>query len=455
LSNTELLEKRMSRARWYLHNHHPFFCRLGQSLATVWTNQIPTAAVDANGHMYFNPDFATRCSDSDLVFVYAHEIMHLVQMCHGRAPMGVIQKPWNIAADACINPILVDDCKMPICSKEALEGSRPIYGDPNSNDEDEKLWHMLGKGTTEQAYYYLLKNPEKTMGQTMEQLMAESGMGDDPGQGDGSGQPGDQGHSGPTKPGKGQGGKGALEGRWWDDSGARIIKKANAQGKDPDTGRAMSSNGGMTEEQRAQWTQKIASAACAAKTAGKFPGALDQYITTLLKPKRNWKNELRAFTTSVIKDAYTWKRIGRRCASVVRTPGRLPRTPTAVVYIDTSGSMSDQELQRCLSETFAIAKLCHAEVHLILGDAEIYFSGVKKMNDLGKLKEVQRGGTDFTVLFKHIEDKFRTKPAILIGFTDLCGPFPEKAPSYPVVWCRPKSGYAGEAPWGKLIEVDL
>ena len=447
--DTELLERRLARARWYMHNHHPFFCRLGQQLTTIWTDAIPTAGVDANGHLYFNPDFASRCSDMDLVFVYAHEVMHLVQMVHGRAPLGVLREPWNIAADACINAVIINDCKIACISPAALNGGRPIYGDPKSSDPDEQLWHMLSQGTTEQGYYYLLKNPEKTMGKSMEQLMAENGEGSGSGFGDGT-DPGDMGNSG--QPGKGSG-SGALKGRWYDDSASRIAKKADS--KEKKNGKAQSTTGGMTEEIKQQWTRRIASAAHAAKTAGKLPGVLDQFVTTLLKPRRSWKNELRAFTTSVIKRTYTWKKLGRRTASLVRTPGMLPDQPTAVVYIDTSGSMSDAELQRCLSETYAIAQLCNAQVHLILGDAEIYYSGMKKAQDLMRLKEVQRGGTDFTVLFKHIEDTFRHKPAVLIGFTDLCGPFPEKAPSFPVVWCRPKSGYQGTAPWGKVIEVEL
>ena len=450
----DLQERRLARARWYLHNHQPFFCRLGQSLKTIWCEGLPTAGVDANGHLYFNPKFAERCSDTDLVFVYAHEVMHIVQMCHGRAPMGVIHKPWNIAADACINKILIDDCGFAIISKSALEGKMPIYGDPNSTDEHDQLWHKLSQGTTEQGYYYILKNPEETMGMSSEEMQNScpscGGNHDGDGHGDGND---NEGHSGSTGKDSQRNG-GALKGRWWDDSGARISKRAEGQGKN-ENGDAQSNSGGMSEEQRQQWTQRIASAACAAKTAGKMPGILDQFVTTLLTPKRDWKNELRAFCKANIKGAYSWRKLGRRCLSVVRTPGRLPTTPTAVVYIDTSGSMSDQELRRCLSETYAIAKLCNAEVHLILGDAEIYFSGVKKMNDLGNLKEVQRGGTDFTVLFDHIEKEFRHKPTILIGFTDLCGPFPDQAPSYPVVWCRPLSGYKGQAPWGKMIEVEL
>ena len=441
-TDTKHREKRMARARWHMHNHHPFFCRLGQALTTVWTDEIPTAGVDANGHMFFNPEFADKCSDMDLVFVYAHEIMHLVQMCHGRAPLGVQHEEWNVAADACINAILVNDVKMQIVSPAALDGLRPIYGDPNSSDEHEMLWAMLGKGTTEQGYYYLLKNPE---------AMGKTDGDDQDGQGNGQGQ-GGMGHSG--KPRKGHG-RGALKNRWYDDSASRIAKKADAKGKN-ENGQAQSSSGGMTDEQRQQWMQKIASAAAAARNAGNLPGCLDQFVTKLLKPKRSWKNELRAVTRETIKRIYTWKRIGRRTASIVRTPGMLPDQPTAVVYIDTSGSMSNEQLTRCLSEAYAIAQACGAQVHLILGDCIIYYSGMKRAHDLGKLREVRRGGTSFVVLCEHIEKEFKKKPAILIGFTDLDGPFPAVAPSFPVVWCKPTGGWGhGTAPWGRVIEVEL
>lgn len=419
------LEEKIFRARFDLYGTHPFFAQIAQYLKPQVCNDIPTMGVTANGDLLVNEEFAARLNAADMKWVLAHEAMHVVTMTHGRMPEGAYPIIWNIASDAVINYIITDDAHIEMVRHEAL-GGKPIYGGEYAKYKD---------STTEQAYYDLIQNAEKMLGMSLGKFLEEY-------EGDGEG-----------AAASGNGGKGKMKDRWWDDSGSRLGKKGNTKGTDQN-GNAKS-DGGMTEEQKSQWKGRIASAAAAAKQRGQMSGALDQFVTSMLQPKKDWKRELRAMAMTAIKTQWTWKIPSRRTTGKIRTPGKSRGTPTAICYIDTSGSMSDQELQRCLSETSQIFKICGGKGHLILGDSEIYFSGEMKADSLTSLKEVRRGGTDFTVLFDHIEETFDKRPAILVGFTDLCGPFPKNPPNFPVVWCRPKSGYAGAAPWGRLIEVEL
>lgn len=417
------LEEKIFRARFDLYGTHPFFAQVAQYLKPQICDFVPTMGVTANGDLLINEEFAAKLNRQDMTWVLAHEAMHMVTMTHGRMPEGAFPILWNIASDAVINYIITDDAGIPIVRPEVI---RPIYGGE---------WQKYKDSTTEQVYYDLIKNAEKQLGMTLDDFLKEY-----EGEGDGGSA-------------SGHGNKGKMKDKWWDDSGSRLGKNGKSKGTDPN-GNAQS-DGGMTEEQKSQWKQRIASAAAAAKQVGKMSGGLDQYVTTILQPKKDWKRELRAMAMTAIKTQWTWKLPSRRTNGKIRTPGKERGTPTAICYIDTSGSMSDPELQRCLSETSQIFKICGGKGHLILGDSEIYFSGEMDANSLASLKEVRRGGTDFTVLFDHIEENFAKRPAILVGFTDLCGPFPKNPPNFPVVWCRPKSGYAGVAPWGRLIEVEL
>jgi predicted metal-dependent peptidase len=419
------LEQKIFKARFELYAKHPFFAQIAQYLKPQICNDIPTLGVTANSDLLINEEFFSKLNHQDTVWVIAHEAMHMVTMTHGRMPEGVYHSIWNIASDACINYIITDDAEIPIIRYDVL-GGKPIYGDQ---------WAKYKDSTTEAVYYDICKDAEQQLGMSLEKFLEEY-------EGDGEG-----------GAASGNGSKGKMKDRWWDDTASRLGKKGNSQGTDQN-GNAKS-DGGMTEEQKSQWKQRIASAAAAAKQAGKMSGALDQYVTTLLQPKKDWKRELRSLAMTAIRTQWTWKLPSRRTSGKIRTPGKDRGTPTAICYIDTSGSMSDQELQRCLSETSKIFKICGGNGHLILGDSEIYYSGVVDAAELGSLKEVRRGGTDFTVLFDHIEETFQKRPALLVGFTDLCGPFPKNPPAFPVIWCRPKSGYAGHAPWGRLIEVEL
>jgi len=58
------------------------------------------------------------------------------------------------------------------------------------------------------------------------------------------------------------------------------------------------------------------------------------------------------------------------------------------------------------------------------------------------------GGTDFR---PPIELLRKRPPDIAIYLTDLYGPFPDKAPKYPLVWAALSNE---KVPWGKVIRLD-
>lgn len=423
--------KRIAKARYTLYNLQPFFAQLTQYLRPQICEFVPTMAVDANSNLYINSKFLDMLDDKSLLWVLAHEAMHMVTMTCSRFPEGAQKSVFNIASDASINMLITDDAKIPMIDEKI---AKPIYGPE---------WEKYRGATTEAIYYDLMVNFEQQVGMTLEDFLKQNDGegGDQDGNGEG-------GSTGGVK-------KGKLKGKWWDDSGARLGKKGNSKGMD-ENGNSVS-DGGMTEEQKAQWKARAASAAAAAKSVGKLSGPLEQYMTQILESKKDWRSELRHIANTALRSRWTWKIPGRRTAGKVRTPGKERGVPTAICYIDTSGSQSDADIQRCLSETAKIFQLCGGKGHLILGDSEIYFSGDMDAKNLSHLPEVRRGGTDFTVIFDHIKENFKKDPAILVGFTDCCGPFPENPPAFPVIWCVPvsKNGYHAEAPWGRLIEVEV
>jgi predicted metal-dependent peptidase len=423
---TEAHKKKISKARYTLHQKHPFFAQIVQYLKPQPVKFISTMGVDANSNLYVNEDFLESLDEASTLWVLAHEAMHIVTMTSGRFPEGGDRIVFNIASDCSINMLITDDAGIQIIDEKI---AKPIYGGH---------WAKYKGATTEAIYYDILKDPQKNLGMSLEQLHQQNGDGEE----------GDDGAS--------SGGvrQGHLKGKWWDDSASKLGKKGQAKGMDAN-GNAQG-QGGMTEEQKAQWKQRIASATAAAKAAGKMPGAIAEYVTTILEAKKDWRRELRSLAMTALRSRWTWKIPGRRSGNNLRTPGKERGVPIAICYIDTSGSQSDADIQRCLSETAKIFKICGGKGHLILGDSEIYFSGEMDAKNLANLPQVQRGGTDFRVLFTHIEETMKKKPSLLVGFTDCCGPFPDKAPSYPVIWCVPKSGSGNQdAPWGRQIEVEV
>lgn len=101
------LKFRLDRAKIRLILDHPFFGVISMKLPVVWTEKVPTAAVDGR-KMYFNPQFIDGLDDEELVFLVAHECMHLMfDHCSRRNNRD--PKRWNIAADYVGNEHLVND----------------------------------------------------------------------------------------------------------------------------------------------------------------------------------------------------------------------------------------------------------------------------------------------------------------------------------------------------------
>jgi predicted metal-dependent peptidase len=435
-------------ARMNLYRENPFFMLLALYFNPKPVEWMPTAAVDGKGNFYINEDFAAKCSVTDMQFVIAHEVMHIVTQTCGRMPPKGHPLLFNIASDCVINYMLchpTDGANRPLPNPDTIV---PIYGhhpaevkarfqdmkDDKGNTIEPTDWAKYDNWVAEEIYFDLLKEIPQSLLDALEAMNGDEGGNFSPGDGDGEGKP--------------------FDGYWWDDTAERMggngKEDPDEQGKDGKD----KYDGTMSEEERKQWATRVSGAAAAAKQAGKLPGSLDEFCTEILQPKHNWKNEVRRYASNHLRKRYDWKRQSRRTAGVVRTPGKSPHSPTAVLYMDTSGSMSDADLRQCIGEMASIISLCGGDARLILGDAEIYYDGEVDKEALKKLP-VQRGGTDFRPIFDRIDESGQP-PQLFIGFTDCCGPFPDNPPAFPVIWCRPKGAWGyDEAPWGKNIDIEI
>ena len=397
---------KLAKARYQLYRKQPFLWHLVHYLKMKPVTNIPTMGVDIHGNLYTNMEFFDACNVQDLTWVLAHEVMHLVTTTHKRLPTGASMRLWNIASDISINQIITDAAGFPIITTTMKdEQIKPWYGEVDLGQHG-KLDLTQYKGwTTEKIYYDLMEKLPKCANGN-----AHSGDGDSPQDKDGD-----------------------LSDLWWDDSGSAIAKETD-----------------KNQEAAQQWRQRVASA----KAAGKVTGDLEAFLADLLQPQRDWRKELRQLTHSALRRKRTWLNPGRRTIGMgIRTPSKNRLMETCVCYIDTSGSMSNDIIQVCVSEVASICSVIGAKLRLILGDCEIYYDGEVAVADLKDL-QLKRGGTDFTVLFDHIAESEKDQPKLLIGFTDAYGPFPKNAPDYPVIWTLLK-GQSATPPWGHVIDIDV
>lgn len=97
----------MEKAKTQLVLSHPFFASILLRGKLIESKDIPTAAVDARGTIYYNAEFMNSLSLQEVVFVLAHECMHKI-LQHFLRLGNRDPRRANYAQDAVINDILKD-----------------------------------------------------------------------------------------------------------------------------------------------------------------------------------------------------------------------------------------------------------------------------------------------------------------------------------------------------------
>ena len=180
---------------------------------------------------------------------------------------------------------------------------------------------------------------------------------------------------------------------------------------------------------KAQLQSKIAN-----KDKGEIPGEIARAIDDLINPKLPWYEILQRFMSDLAKDDYSWARPNKRFYPNHYLPSQQSFTlGKVVVAIDTSGSVSQQEITEMLSEienireTFKPEKLtiidCDAEIHNIYD--------VEKYDNILELEFHGYGGTDFQPVIEYCN---QVNPDVLIYFTDLYAEDVRDVGDYPIIW---------------------
>ena len=205
-----------------------------------------------------------------------------------------------------------------------------------------------------------------------------------------------------------------------------------------------------------KWTIDINQAYEAAKTAGKLPGGLSKIIDDIIKPKVNWKSVLIKFLTNTAKNDYSWIKPNRRfIARDMYLPSLYSeRLESIVVAVDTSGSISDEELQIFASETSAIlASMDPESIEFLQCDTEINQHDTYTRENLPlKVEFKGRGGTDFAPVWEYIEEK-GLMPKACIYLTDLYPCDWGEKPPYPVLWVSTSD--VTDVPFGDVTQIKV
>ena len=162
-----------------------------------------------------------------------------------------------------------------------------------------------------------------------------------------------------------------------------------------------------------------------ALTAGKVGSGGNRAIDQLLQPEVNWREVLREFITETCRgnDDSTWRQPSRRhmAMGILRPSGITERVGELVIAIDTSGSIGQQELTKCLSEIKGVCDTVKPEsIRVLYWDTKVCSEEVYGVHGtpLEQLTQTTKpaggGGTRVQCVPDHIRDNNINAQAVIV-----------------------------------------
>ena len=207
-------------------------------------------------------------------------------------------------------------------------------------------------------------------------------------------------------------------------------------------------------EAEQEWKQAVIEAAKIAQGQGKLPAALQGFVEELTRTKYDWRSETLRFAQERAKDDYSWRRPNARYISHgLYLPALYSeQMGEIVISIDTSGSVYSVIPVFGAHVQTILDVVKPRKLHVIYCDDEVQGAiDTFEPGDVVKIRRDGGGGTDFRPVFERIETD-GIEPACLIYLTDLCGSFPDNAPSYPVLWASVDKDE--KAPFGETVYIE-
>lgn len=189
--------------------------------------------------------------------------------------------------------------------------------------------------------------------------------------------------------------------------------------------------------------------------AGNIPAGIEQMLNSFLEPVVPWEVVLMKFFTDMLDEDYTWARPNRRFQDMY-LPSRFTddgRLEHLMFYLDTSGSISDEDIKRFNSEVKYIQEQLKPEkLTLVQFDTAITKTNEFEVDDpFTSIKVIGRGGTAWAPVKEHIE---KHKPTAAVVFTDMgfWDAVTQLDKSIPIIWAIQNNPHA-IAPFGDHVHI--
>lgn len=398
MTSTTLDTGLLQAARLWIGHHRPYYAAALYRCPIVTNHDIPTMAVDDHWRMYVNPAYANQLSVTRFAAAMIHEVNHLIRDHAARARGLGVQSP--------------DQHRL-----WNLAGDAELNDDLAADglDVDAERWifpwtFKFKPDLTAEVYYRKIRKNLKKAAQC----------------------------------GSGSGGE-ALPGEL----------PAN-HGEFP-----------AVSEREAQMVRADVADAVLAhhRSQGNVPGDLVAWARSFLTPKVDWRRVLAGMVREAVATVsdggdFTYRRFSRRSSALpnIRMPGLLRHVPQVAVVVDTSGSMSQNDLERAVAEVRGIltsASVANDAITVLAVDAAVH--EVQQVTRVDTLRMSGRGGTNMVVGLDAALG-LKPRPDIIVVLTDGYTPWPENRLPVPVIVGLIVQDHARSAPrppaWMRCVDID-
>jgi|TARA_R110002126_G_scaffold50763_1_gene139619 predicted metal-dependent peptidase len=443
-------ENRIIKARAKLMKGNIGMASMLLNLELIEANErCDTMATDGI-NIYWNDEFVKTLTDAEIQAVLVHEASHVIWE-HPLRKAKRNHEVWNIATDYVINAWISYDLRMELPKDGLLDRQY--------------------QGQSAEAVYRTLMNDDEALQDAIDEMKSKSDDSDsdesESGEGDSQNDDGDS-DSDEGKEGESQNGNGSGKSLLDELADMKPSSGEVWMPKDEE-GNPLSENAMAEIQEKIQRHILMANKleGCSEGGTSTMNGAVQKLNETYV----DWVDVMRDLLTSAISNNPTWSRLNKRHSwRGVNLPSKdkEPQGGEIVIAIDTSCSVSQQELNIFATETQSLCEECGInKVRVTYCDTTI----IRNPNtgewwdefDLDNEELVFNlrggGGTRFEPPFNLFNDETDDTDDVIafVYFTDgYCDVSADVEPSVPVIWglSRPQSRYY-EYPFGEVVEINM
>lgn len=175
--------------------------------------------------------------------------------------------------------------------------------------------------------------------------------------------------------------------------------------------------------------------------------SVDRFVKDVMKPLPfNWKSALTKYIRSWIKENYTWNRPSRAgiANGLILPSCNVSPCIHIALAVDTSGSISNEELQSMLDHVYTIlSAFNNFTVDVWCCGSKVYEESLVRYTKVNKskikdFKIMSDGGNDMRKNFEFMNEYYKKdRPDVFVCFTDGYDPVDgdeETTCPYPVIW---------------------